>query len=147
MVSNYRPISVSSNLDSILKNLMHNRLTKFLDDLIKKFLTQNNFDFENSDFSTSHAIISLTENILKCVDDKQIACGVAIDFENAFDIADHTVLLNKLSYYGIRCIEISCLKSYLSNRTQYASINNFSSTNKLIKHDVSQGSVLRPLLF
>ena len=137
MVSNYRPISVSSNLDSILKNLMHNRLTKFLDDLIKTFFTQNNFDFENLDFSTSHAIISLTENIRKCVDDKQIACGVAIDFENAFDIADHTLLLNKLSHYDIRGIENSCLKSYLSNRTQYDSINNSNSTHKLIKHGVS----------
>ena len=51
-------------------------------------------------FSTSYAIISLIENIQKGVDDKQIACGVFIDLGKAFGTVDHTLLLNKLSYYG-----------------------------------------------
>ena len=99
VVSNYRPISILSNLDKILEKLMHSRLMKFLDD--QKILYLKQFGFQKI-FSISHAIISLIENVQKSVDDKQIATGVFIDLEKAFDTVDHTLLLNKLSYYGIR---------------------------------------------
>ena len=52
-------------------------------------------------------IIILTENIKKCIDDKQIACGV---HEKVFDTVDDMQLLNKLSYYGIRILQIGCSK-------------------------------------
>ena len=84
--------------------------------------------------STLHAIISLIENIQKGVDDKQIACGVFIDLEKAFDTVDHTLLLNKLSCYDIRGIANRWFRSYLSNRTQYVSINGFNSNHKLMKY-------------
>ena len=38
-------------------------------------------------------------------------------------------------------------KSYLSNRSQYVSIQGFDSMVNEIKHGVTQGSVLGPLLF
>ena len=42
-----------------------------------------------------------------------------IDYEKAFDTIDYTLLLNKLSYYGIKDIVSGWSKSYLSNRTPY----------------------------
>ena len=65
---------------------MHNRLIKLIDD--QKMLDSKQFGFQK-DVSTSHAVISLTENTQRCVDDKQIACGVFIYLEKAFDTADH----------------------------------------------------------
>ena len=70
-VSNCLPMSILLKLDKILEELMH---IKFLDD--EKTLYSKQFEFSKK-FSTSHAIIHLTENIQKCVDDKQIACGVS----------------------------------------------------------------------
>ena len=72
---------------------------KFLDH--QKILHLKQFGFRKN-FSTSHAIISLIEKKQKSVDDKQIAHGVFIDPEKAFDTVDHTLLLNKLCHYGIR---------------------------------------------
>ena len=69
--------------------------------------------------STSHAIISLIENVKKSVDDKQIACGVFIDLEKEFDTVDHTLLLNKLSYCGIRSIANKWFKSYLRSQNTF----------------------------
>ena len=42
-----------------------------------------------------------------------------IDYEKAFDTIDYTLLLNRLSYYGIKDIVSGWSKSYLSNRTHY----------------------------
>ena len=57
-------------------------------------------------FSTTLGISSLIENVPESVDEKQIAYGVFIDLEKALDTVDHTVLLNKLSHYGIRVLQI-----------------------------------------
>ena len=78
---------------------MHSQLMKFLDD--EKFLYSKQFGFRKN-VPTSYAIISLIEDTQKSVDDKQIASWVFIHLEKAFDNVDHTLLLNKLSYYGIR---------------------------------------------
>ena len=109
---------------------MHIRLMKFLDD--QKILYLKQFGFRKH-FSTSHTIISLIGNIQKSADDKKIACGVFIDLEKAFDTFNNTLFLNKLSYYGIRGVANRWFKSYLSNRTQYVSINGFNSNHKLMK--------------
>ena len=65
-----------------------------------------------------------------------------IDYEKAFDTIDYTLLLNKLSYYGIKDIVSGWSKSYLSNRTHYRSINRFNSSIEIMKYDVPRGPFL-----
>ena len=55
--------------------------------------------------------------------------------------------LIKLEHYGIRGTSLKWFTSYLTNRTQYVSINNTNSDTKHITCGVPQGSVLGPLLF
>ena len=58
----------------------------------------------------------------------------------------HDILLEKLDHYGIRDILSDWFRSYLSDRSQFVSINGFNSDYKNIKYGVPQGSVLGPLL-
>ena len=66
--------------------------------------------------------------------------------KKAFDTVNHSIFLKKLKYYGVRGIPLQWFESYLSNRKQYVSINDYSSDELILAHGVSQGSVLEPLL-
>ena len=132
-VSNYRPISLLSNIDKIFEKLMHSRLIEFLEG--KQILCYRQFGFRK-DLSTNHAILTLLESIQKALDDGQFACGIFIDLEKAFDTVGHDILLEKLNHYGIRGIANDWFRSYLSDRTQFVSINGFNSGYKTVKYGV-----------
>ena len=87
------------------------------------------------------------KKIRNALDNKNYACGVFIDLEKAFDTVNHTILLGKLKYYGVRGITNNWFKSFLEHRYQYTNIKEYSSEKLLITHSVLQGSVLGPLLF
>ena len=70
-------------------------------------------------------------------------CGL----KKAFDTVDHQILLAKLNHYGIHGVPNDWFKSYLSNCSQYVSINGYESGLAAVNCGVPQGSVLGPLLF
>ena len=89
----------------------------------------------------------MLEIIQKALDDGQIACGIFIDLEKAFDTVSHDILLEKLDHYGIRSISNDWFRSYLTDRSQFVSINGFNSDFKTINYSVPQSFVLGSLLF
>ena len=117
-----------------------------------KFLTSYNCIYElqfgfRANYSTNHALISLTEDIRDALDNNNYAGGIFIDLQKAFDTVDHDILLRKLDHYGIGGTAKDWFNSYLTNRVQFVSINGFNSTEEVMKFGVPQGSVLGPLLF
>ena len=96
--SNYRPISLISNLEKILEKLMYKRLYTFLNS--NNIIYNLQFGFRQQ-YSTSHALVNITENIRKALDGGNIGCGIFVDLQKAFNTVDHQILLTKLNHYGI----------------------------------------------
>ena len=143
-ISNYRPISLLSNLNKIIEKIMFSRLYTFLQQ--GKCIYDLQFGFREN-HSTNHAIISIVQKIQEAIKDKNIAIGIFIDLQKAFDTVNHLILLEKLNHYGISGITNAWFKSYLTDRKQFVSIDGVDSDYTTIEHGVPQGSVLGPLLF
>ena len=88
----------------------------------------------------------MIERLRRCFDDGNVAIGVFVDLQKAFDTVDKT-LCHKLSHYGIRGIANKWLSSYLCSRQQFVSIGNNNSNCLPIRHGVYLGSVLGPLTY
>ena len=144
LVSNYRPISLLSNINKIFEKIMHKRIYSFLDKFNLLYKLQFGF---RSKYSTSHALIHMTETIRAALDSGHVTCGIFVDFQKAFDTVNHEILLKKLEHYGFRGRVNDWFRSYLTDRKQKVVINGFESSSKSLLHGVPQGSVLGPILF
>ena len=99
---------------------MHSILSKFSD----KFycLYKKKFGFTNT-HSTNHALSSITEEIRKALDNKEFSCGVIFEFQEAFDIVNDQILIDKPHHYCVRRVTLRWSESYLINRIEQAIIN------------------------
>ena len=79
---NYRPISLLSNLSKLFERAMHSRVYSFLESSGLFFDLQ--FGFRNK-HSTSHALLSILDEIRQNLDNNAFSCGVFMDFEKALD--------------------------------------------------------------
>ena len=91
-------------------------------------------------YSTSHVLINITDNIRKALADGNIGCAVFVGLQKASDTVDHQILLAKLNHYGIRGVSNDWFESYLSNLNQYVSINSFDFGLTSLNWGVPQGS-------
>jgi len=144
MFTNYRPISLLSNVSKLLEKVVHGRLYSFIEK--HKLLYGDQYGFRPKR-STIDAITKFTSDVLPALDTKQNCISVYLDLSKAFDTINHDILLRKLNHYGIRGIALNWFRSYLANRRQYVIYNGHQSDQQLVDYGVPQGSVLGPLLF
>ena len=91
--SNYRPISLLPSFSKIFEYVIFYQLFDYMCE--NNLLTIEQFGFRRG-HSTELA-------------------AIYIDLSKAFDTLDHSILLDKLSYYGICGVENLMLRTYLSN--------------------------------
>ena len=88
------------------------------------------------------ALLKLTDKISKELNNKQYSIGIFLDFSKAFDTINHDILVDKLSYYGIRRTALRLIKNFVTNRVQFVNLNDVKSEYLPINCGVPQGSIL-----
>ena len=142
--SNYRPISVLQILPKFLEKHVFICLYDFLQD--KKLLLDTPFGFRKN-HSCQTALITLTEEIYNAIQTGNLFGLLQLDLSKAFDLVNHTLLLEKLKLYHCNADTICWFQSYLKNRSQRVSVKSSLSQPQTINSGVPQGSILGPVLF
>jgi hypothetical protein len=97
-VSNYRPISVLPVVSKIFERIMCNRIVHYFETF--NILYEHQYGFRKG-YSTDLALVSVIDDVLKALEDKEIVLAIYMDLAKAFDTVSHDILLEKLKLYGI----------------------------------------------
>lgn len=150
---NFRPISILPTLSKIFEKAVLRRLWEFL--LQNKLMFKNQHGFIKTK-STTSAILSLINDMVEDMDLGKSVVGLFFDLSKAFDMVNHSLLLEKMHCMGVRGVALDWFKSYLHMRRQFVVLpalgsggllRNHLSSEALIENGVPQGSVLGPILF
>lgn len=142
--SNYRPISLISNLAKIFEKIVHSRILNFT--YKYNLFSKRQYGFMKK-IGTKNALNYLTSLIYENIDKSNPVAITFLDIAKAFDTVNHRILLDKLYNYGIRGNAHKLLSSYLNNRQQRVKVNGCTSGFLEVNTGVPQGTILGPLLF
>ena len=113
MVENYRPVSLLPIIDKIFEKSVH----KCLEAFFAPFLCDEQHGFvRNRSVETNLAVFN--DYITGEVDRKHEVHTIYTDFSKAFDSVCHSLLMKKLSFYGIRGSLLQWLGSYLTDNKE-----------------------------
>ena len=106
--TNYRPISLLSNMGKILECLILSKLNDFEED--NKIVIPNQFGFKKK-HSTIQQILRITEKASLNFNENKSTGLVLLDIEKAFDSVWHDALIHKLSILKFPMIFVKLIKS------------------------------------
>lgn len=141
-VTNYRPISILSAIPKLFEHCIEKVLSAAFNQIIVN--QQHGF---TSGRSVDTNLFLFTNFIHASFEKGCETHTIYTDFSKAFDKVSHTLLLSKLSGYGVAGTLLSWLESYLSGRVQRVKIDTYLSDEFDVTSGVPQGSHLGPLLF
>ena len=144
LFSNYRPISLLPSVSKIFERAIMIQLTEYLED--NKLIHSNQYGFRKFHL-TEYAALHLVDYLNYEMDSRRTPVTIHLDLSKAFDCLSHSILLDKLRFYGINEMAYNLMKNYLENRKQFVQFDSCSSKMKSIDKGVPQGSILGPLLF
>ena len=142
--SNYRPVSLTSQVCKIMESIIKEEIFEHLTD--HNLLSDGQHGFRNGRSCLSNLLTTL-EDWTNILDDRDCIDVAYLDFRKAFDLVSHKHLLLKLDSYGINGKIGGWIKAFLNDRKQKVVIRGAESDELNVLSGVPQGSVLGPLLF
>ena len=109
--SNYRPISVLPILSKILEKHVFTHMYAFPQKY--NLLVDSQFGFRKQN-SCQTALIKLTEKMYKAINEGKYFGMTQLDLSKAFDLVNHTILIQKLKLYRSNVERMQWFTSYLN---------------------------------
>ena len=141
---NNQPISLLPVQSKVNERLAHKQFVTFLDNNNKLSQFQSG---NRKCHSTETALLSVTDDLLKAMDEKKISILVLMDTSKAFDSINHDTLFFKIRSLGVSPSALEWFKRYLKGRYQYVHIGDVALQSLPVAYGVPQGSILGPVLF
>ena len=141
---NYRPVAIVPIFSKVLERIIFNQLVQYLQE--NELLHPNHHAYR-AFHNTTTALIQMYDVWLQALEAGDVAGVCFLDMSAAFDIVDHSLLIQKLEMYGCEDSVTNWIASYLGNRSQCVCIDGTLSKSLTVKHGVPQGSIIGPLLY
>ena len=134
-----------STISKIIERLVHSRITSH----VSSFPNFNPFQSAyHKHHSTETILLRITDSLRNICATGHAAVLVFLDLSAAFDTLDHNILIDILNrHLYISDLALSWFRSYLSQRSQFVKMDNFSFSLTSLNSGVPQGSVLGPIFF
>ena len=98
--------------------------------------------------SKESALVRVHNDILRAIDNGGCVILLLLDLSAAFDTVDQAILLSRLrDRFGVSGTALVWFQSYLSDGSQFVSIDGKWSSRRGLSCGIPQGSVLGPLLY
>ena len=143
-MGNYRPVSLLPLPGKLLEKIVHLNIASHLEG--HNILSDRQGGFRKNR-STISSIATLTDDLVRAMNEAGVTLATFIDLRKAFDTVNHVVLIKKLEYYGILGNLLEWCQSYITGRKQRTVANKTVSNSQDVVCGVPQGSVLGPLFF
>ena len=140
MTTSYRPINLLPTIGKLLDRRIQEEILNQIE------IDDRQYGFRQG-HSTTQQLFNITNTIASAFNKKETTAAIFLDLSNAFDKIDHRSLIHKLYQNGIQKHTTQLIKSYLNNRKFKVRIKDDTSTEKIMKGGVPQGSPLGPILY
>lgn len=144
LFNSYRPISLLSVFSKIFEKVAFSQFYEYLNRNNLLYSSQHGFRISHSTETASYEFHDIINSYL---DNNLLPISVHLDLSKAFDTLNHSILIDKLNFYGVSNTSLDWFTSYLTHRKQYIVFGDTISHTLPLNMGVPQGSVLGPLLF
>ncbi|XP_066928359.1 uncharacterized protein [Clytia hemisphaerica] len=124
-LTDYRPISILPILSKVFERIILQQLTEHIEE--KSIYLESQSGFRKL-HSTIGVLLKLKDDIKVAMSRSEVTLSVFADFSKAFDTVDYRTLIKQLSNLGFSRKVLYLIRDYLSERKQYAQIDDKSSS-------------------
>ena len=142
-LNDFRPIALTATTSKIMEKMVQKHLAKTLKDQLDpmQFAYQPNRDVED-------AVLTLVHNTLSHAESPNAYTRILfIDFSSAFNTIRPTILKKKMASLQVNECTIKWILNFMTNRQQYVTVGNVSSSTLTTSTGAPQGCVLSPLCY